>query len=60
MQQEHKETAKKMKTINRVDREYLRLVLFKGKDPFASGINIDEIYRKCIEALTAEALLSAS
>ncbi|MCG2689983.1 hypothetical protein L6252_01755 [Candidatus Parcubacteria bacterium] len=59
MQQDRKEIVKKIETINRVDREYLQDVLFGGKDPFASGINIDKIYQKCVEALTVEALLSA-
>jgi len=59
--QDNKETAQKMKVIKRVDREYLINVLFGGKDPFSDPrISIEEIYQRCLNALTIEALLSAN
>lgn len=50
----------KMQVIKRVDRKYLIEVLFEGRDPFFDPeVSIDEIYQKCLEVLTVEALLSA-
>jgi len=58
MEESAKTLEEKMEVIKRFSQDAL-CALFDGKDPFTSGISLDEVYKRCMETLTVEALLSA-